>query len=205
MRGILTIARMLVCIHGMAPSFVIADEGSDLEQIELEIKLREISEKSYSIAYERAVRAIGNSSLEKQRTDLANKSLPLRDKARNMRKKIVENNDLVANKLTGLPESCFDSFQFLSPEYNICEEKYSHVFSLVLDHPELQKMDLEADDLLDDLMSLTKKIISIREKFTKKFYVEEMRKELEQLKMEVTKEILEREMKEFFRLKYTEA
>ena len=200
-RGILIIAGILVFIHGMTENLSVADERSDLEQIELEIKLREFSEKPYSIAYDRTVKAIGNSSLEKQRVDLVNKSLLLQEKARGMRKQIVENNDLVASELTGLPKSCLESFRFLSPEYTVCEEKYSHVFSLVYDDPEIQEIDVEADNLIDESIVLRKKTVSIREKFTEQFYLEEMRNELEKLKIEITEEILERTKREFLETK----
>ena len=121
-----------------------------------------------------------------------------------MRTQIVEDNGLIAGETTGLPKSCFEAFKFLSPEYADCEEKYNHVFSLAYDDPQIRAIDTEADRVFDELTSLHRKARTIREKFTEKFYFEEMRKELDKLQLEVTEEILDKIRRQFLVVKEIE-
>ena len=74
MRTMLTVFGILACINSMMVSLAIANERSDVEQIEFEIRIREISERSYKVAYERALTAIEKSSIGKQAEDLATES-----------------------------------------------------------------------------------------------------------------------------------
>ena len=204
MRAMLAILGIVTCIESTMVSIATANELSDVEQIEFEIRIRESSEKSYKVAYERALTAIEKSSIGKQAKDIANKSGQLRDEVRRMRARIVEENGLVAGETTGLPKSCFEVFKFLSPEYDDCEEKYTHVFSLARDDPEARAVEIEADRVFDELINLHRKAKSIREKFTEKFYLEEMRKELGKLQLEISEEVLDKIRKQFLVIKKIE-